>query len=497
MYNFTGLNSTEPPTPSPNKYCIGSGYFSLGGEGTFIVNIQNGNISCFGATFAYNDSQIIAFSDFGPFFCEGQGSFVMDGIGLLYTVTSSEYHNCTNLIDNITNIHGNTAVRTSCIGSGAYAFLGNGQFTVTVNTSFPNSGLVCLGATNEISFFNGTTSTQTYGPFRCISSGYLTINGTGVIEDDDLFCTVSPITSIGEPLECSGTGDFEIIGSGFFSIVAIPEITCTGNGEYLTFEFGEIFISQGSFACSGSTFFILNGTGEIESVNTIGGSHNCTDMPITSGSGMIDVVTCSGEGDYAIVGDGDFYINQTGPGMLHCSGEVITGINASQKAEYFTNGEFSCKVSGIVHFTGIGRAEVINASASYECNGVFFPGPTVEPPFSGFGGDEINCFTCGEMFIVGDGQIQIVAQSSVPLDCQGGGSSYLDQNFTVFVATGDFMCTGNGFALITGRGEVFVNSTVFNNCTRNDTVTNDDLLLCSRFGKFDMFGSVNVTIFSY
>ena len=416
---------------------------------------------------------------------------MLDGIGLLYTVTSSEYHNCTNLIDSISDIRGNTTVRTSCVGNGAYAFLGNGLFTVTVNTSLPNSGLVCLGTTNEISFFNGTTSTQTYGPFRCISSGYLTINGIGVIEGDDIFCTVSAITSTGEPLECSGTGDFEIIGSGFFGIAGIPEITCTGNGEYLTFEFGEIFISQGNFACNGSTFFILNGTGEIESVNTVGGSHNCTDMPITSGSGMIDVVTCSGEGDYVIVGDGDFYINRTGPGMLHCSGEVITGINASQKPEYFTHGEFSCKVSGIVYFTGMGRAEVINASASYECNGVFFPGPTVEPPFSGFGGDEINCFTCGDIFIVGDGQIQIVALSA-SLDCHGGVSSYLDQNVTVFVATDDFLCTGNGFALITGRGEVFVNSTVFNNCTRNDTVTSDRLLSCSRFGKF---GSANATIF--
>ena len=492
MYNFTGLNATEAPTPSPFKYCIGSGYFSFSGEGSYNVNIRNGSISCFGATFSYNDSHTIAS---GAFYCEGYGPFVLDGIGLLYTVTSSEYNNCTILIDNIADIRGNTSVQTSCIGSGVYAFLGNGMFTVEVNTSLPNSGLACLGIANEISFSNDTAFTQTFGPFRCISSGYLTINGTGVIEDDDIYCTVTPITRTGEPLTCSGIGEFEIIGSGFFDIIAIPEITCAGAGVPFTFESGEIFISRGSFACNVSTFFILNGTGEIESVTTVLGSHNCTDMPVTSGSGVIDVVTCSGEGDYVIVGDGNFYINQTGLGMLHCSGEVIYVTNISQTTEYIIYGEFSCQVSGIVYFTGIGRAEVINASAPYECNGVFFPGPTVEPPFSGFGGDEINCFTCGEIVIIGDGQIEIAAQSPSSLDCQGAVSSYLYQNiFNIFVTTGDFLCTGNGFALLTGRGEVFVNSTAFNNCTRNDTMTSDSLLSCSRFGKCNMFGSANATI---
>ena len=292
---------------------------------------------------------------------------------------------------------------------------------------------------------------------------------------------VTPITRPGEPLECYGTGEFEIIGSGFFDIAAIPEITCAGAGESFAFDEGEIFISRGNFTCNGSEFFNLNGTGKIESVTTARGSHNCTDMPvITSGSGVVDVVTCSGEGYYVIVGDGNFYINRSGPGMLQCSGEIATVANTSQKAEYITNGEFSCTVSGIVYFTGIGRAEIINASASYECNGVFFPGPTVEPPFSGFGGDEVNCFTCGDYYIVGDGQIEIVAQLPSSLHCQGAVSSYLNQ--TVFV-TGDFFCTGNGFAQMTGSGDVFVNSTVFNNCTRNDNVTSDGLLVCSRFGK--------------
>ena len=365
------------------------------------------------------------------------------------------------------------------MGSGSNAFLGNGQFTMIVNISLPNSGLACLGATNNISISNGALSTQSFGPFRCISSGYLTINGTGIIEDNDIFCT-------GEPLECSGTGEFEIIGTGNFEIVAIPELTCTRTGEFSTFDLGERFMSRGSFACNVSTFFTLNGTGEIESVTTVSGDHNCyrTNKLITSGNGMIDVVTCSGEGYYVIIGDGNFYINQTGPGMLHCSGEITAGVNISQTAEYLTNGEFSCIVSGIVYFTGIGRAEVINSSASYECNGVLLSGSTVEPPFSGFGSDRIECFTCGESVnIVGSGQIQMIAISSTSINCQGAVSSDLDQN--KIVSTGDFMCTGNGLIQITGRGEVFVNSTAgFSNCTHDDTMVSDSLLLCSDFGEY-------------
>ena len=464
------------------------------------MNVRYGYISCFGATFSYSDSYAIAS---GPFFCEGYGLFVLDGFGLLYSATCNAHNNCTNLIDNISYIHGNASVQTLCISSGTYAFLGNGIFTVAVNISFSNSGLTCLGTTVDISFSNGAAFTQTFGPFGCISSGYLMINGTGVIEDDDINCAVTPLTRTGEPLECSGTGEFKIIGSGFFSIVTTSEITCVGAGESFAFDIGTIFISRGNFACNVSVLFNLNGTGEIESVTTVYGDHNCTnDTGTPDGSGVTDVVTCTGEGDYFIVGDGNFCINRTGAGILYCSGEVISVLNTSQKAEYITNGEFSCQVSGIASFTGIGRAEIINASASYECNGVFFSGPNVEHPFSGFGSDEINCYTCGDYFIEGDGQIEIVAQSPSSLNCQGAVSSYLNQNVTqnVVVTTGDFYCTGNGFVRITGSGDVFVNSTIFNNCTRNDAVTSDSILVCSHFGKYvymyDKLCSISATIFS-
>ena len=476
--NCTGSSSAV-------DYCTVSGEYSLGGDGTYTLSTQSGNISCFGDVIL-SGSYV---ATFGVFFCQGQDIVMLNGSGLIYTAMANNFNNCTSLVDISPVVSANFSVRTSCMGAGANAFIGNGQFYIMINNSTPNSGLVCDGIVNEVTMSSGITFTQSFGPFRCISSGDLSINGTGVIESDDILCTLT-----GEPFECSGTGEFEIIGSGFFDITAIPEITCTGVGESSSFDIGEIFVSRGSFACNGSEFFTLNGTGEIGSVTTVRGNHNCTDMPVISGSGVIDVVTCTGEGDYVIVGDGSFYVNQTGPGMLRCSGEVIAGINTSQRAEYFTNGEFSCSVSGIVYFTGTGRAEVVNASASYECNGIFFPGPTVEPPFSGFAGDEIDCFAYGYIVIVGNGQIEVVAQSQTPLDCQGAFSSDLDRN--IVVSTGDFMCTGNGFVQITGRGEVFVNSTGFNNCTRRDVMISDTPLLCSGFGEHEIFGSANATIFA-
>ena len=477
------------------KHCTGSGEYSFVGEGNYNISTLSGNISCFGDVTSYD----LYFTTFGPFCCQGKDRYILDGSGLLCAVFATDYDNCSSLIDSTNPVSYDSSILTSCVGTGANAFVGNGYFHITIYGTFSNNGLKCDGSVSDIYMSNGALYVSSYGQFRCISSGDLFINGTGVIEDDDIHCTVSPIKFTGEPLECSGTGEFKIIGSGFFDVVAIPEITCTGNGESSQFDVGERFISRGSFVCNGSMFFTLNGTGEIESVTTVLGSHNCTNMmPIASGSGVIEVVTCFGEGDYVTVGDGNFYINRTGPGMLRCSGEVMSGVNTSQKAEYFTNGEFICTISGIVYFTGIGRAEVINASTSYECNGVFFPGPTVEPPFSGFGGDEVTCFAYGEIVIVGYGQIHMVAQSLRSFDCQGARtvSSDLDQNVNVIESTGDFMCTGNGFVHITGRGEVFVNSTGFNNCTRHDIMISDSPLLCSGFGKYEIFGSANATIFS-
>lgn len=284
---------------------------------------------------------------------------------------------------------------------------------------------------------------------------------------------------------CSGTGQFEIIGSGFFEIRAFPEITCTGMGDSVT---SALFISRGNFVCNGSVSFDLSGTGEIQSVTSHYGEHNCTDIP-TSGSGMVGIGManeCFGVGDYVIVGNGEFYVNRIDPGILQCSGEVTSGVQTSVRAEYFTNGEFNCTVSGFVYFTGFGRTDIVSASTSYECNGVVFPGTTGE---SGFVGEEIDCFACGEMYIFGSGEIQITVLSPTPLNCQGAISSDLDQN--IVTSTGDFICTVNGFVQLAGRGEVIVNSTVFDNCARRDSMINnsmiiDDLLLCSDFvGKYD------------
>ena len=471
------------------KFCSGIGEYSLIGEGSYNISTRFGNISCFGDITEYG----LYFTTFGPFYCEGEDMFLLDGIGFLYQTNTTDYDNCSSLIDSTNPVSNNPSIFTACEGKGAHAFFGNGNFYVSVYAVSSNHGLKCDGSVSDTHTSKGTLYTYSYGQFCCVSSGDLLINGTGVIEGDDIHCAVSPITA-GEIFECSGTGEFEIVGLGFFSIVAIPEITCTGNGDLLQFDIGEKFMSRGRFACIGSEFFTVTGTGEIESVTTVLGSHNCTDMPVTSGSGGIDVVTCSGEGDYIIVGDGSFYINQTGLGMLQCIGEVISGVNTSQSAEYFINGEFRCAASGIVYFTGIGRAKIINASTSYECNGVFFPGPIMEPPFSGFGGDDITCFAYGETVIVGYGQIHMVTQSPTPLDCKGTVSFDLDQNLVE--SNGDFMCTGNDFIHINGRGEVFVNSTGFNNCTPcNDTIS-DDPLSCSGFGEHEIFGSANATIFA-
>ena len=487
--------------------CSGFGEYEIFGSANATI-FASDKLTCNGEVFPLisNEQGSIYYAG-GNYRCRVNGLFNITGVGDAMIVSTTNDTGANNyscfefqsltcatfaLNSSIDEYGYDSNIFTSCAGYGANEFCGNGYFYIALHTTSSNDNLKCVGSINGTHMSNGTLYTYSYGQFNCVASGNLSINGNGVIEDDDVFCSAN---LTGELLQCSGIGEFEIVGSGFFDIVAVPEITCTGTGEHSLFDVGEIFVSRGSFACNGSEYFTLNGTGVIESVTTDTGTHNCTDMiPITSGSGVVDVVTCSGEGDYVIVGDGEFYINRSGPGMLHCSGEVISGINASHRAEYFINGEFNCTVSGITYFTGIGRAEVINASASYECNGVFFPGPTSDPPFSGFSGEEISCVAYGEYIIIGSGQLQVITQSSTPLDCQGSISSDLDQNTAT--SNGDFMCSGNDFVGIFGRGEVFVKSTGFNNCTHRDTMINNNPLLCSGFGEYEIFGSANATIFA-
>ena len=508
--NSTGFNNcAHRHTMISNNplFCSGFGEYEIFGSANATIYASD-ELACNGQVFPLSSyEQHLVYYVGGNYRCSVNGLFNITGLGNAMIVsttndTGASNYSCfdfrsltcaTFALNSSTDEYGyDSNIFTSCAGYGTYEFCGNGHFNIAVHAASSYDDLRCVGSVNGAHMSNGTLYTYSYGQFNCMASGNLSINGNGVIEDDDVLCSAN---LTGEPLQCSGTGEFTIIGSGVFDIVAIPEIACTGTGEHSIFDLGERFVSRGSFACSGSEYFTLNGTGVIESVTTDTGAHNCTDMiPIGSGSGVIDVLTCSGEGNYVIVGDGEFYINRTGPGMLHCSGEVISGINASHRAEYFTNGEFNCMVSGITYFAGTGRAEVINASASYECNGIFFPGPTSEPPFSGFGGEEISCVAYGEYVIVGGGQLQVIAQSSTPLDCQGSISTDLDHNITT--SNGDFICSGKDFVTIVGRGEVFVNSTGFNNCTRYHTMISNNPLICSGFGEYEIFGSANATIFA-
>jgi len=65
--------------------------------------------------------------------------------------------------------------------------------------------------------------TQTFGPFRCVSSGPVSISGTGIVDtrNDDLACLILPNDV---SVQCNGTETFEIIGSGNFDIRGIPEL---------------------------------------------------------------------------------------------------------------------------------------------------------------------------------------------------------------------------------------------------------------------------------
>ena len=495
---FPTTTSFTPSTTLLVKFCIGVGNFSLVGDGKFNIS-QSLSISCFGDVTVFPDSHV---TTFGPFSCEGINSFVFYGVGLLYQVTTSKTDNCTNLIDDLPMVFSNGSAHTYCTGDTPTLFTGNGLFHVTVNASFPNSGLRCDGIVNEVSALDSNALyTQTFGSFRCVSSGPVLINGTGVIDsrNDDLICNVLP-----KSVQCSGTGTFEILGSGIFNIKAVPEITCFGEGDSNSVDSGKGYISKGSFMCSGSALFFLSGTGELESVTTEQGTHNCSTIePPTAilgsgiGSGLtLDMLICTGEGDYFIIGDGDFFINQTGPGTLKCTGNVDYPTDEPE-GMHFTSGEFRCEVSGIVYLSGMGTADVINASAPYQCNGVIFPGPTVEPPpFSGFNGDEVVCFADGEYFIVGNGRIQIIELSHTPVRCDGE-IVFSDTDLNAVVLVGDFNCSGNGFVYITGMGEVFVNSTRYTNCTGTSVFTEDTPISCSGSGVYQLSGVGNATIVSF
>ena len=491
---------TSPPTPS-EKFCIGVGNFSLVGDGEFNIS-QSPNVLCFGDVTVFPNSHV---TTSGPFSCEGTENFVFYGVGLLYEVMASAINNCSSLIDNSPMVPSNDSVSTYCTGDIPTLFAGNGLFRVMVNASLPNSGLRCDGTVNEVfALDSDTVFTQTFGAFRCVSSGPVSINGTGVVDprNDDLTCSILPI-DVENAVQCSGTGTFEIIGSGVFNIIGIPEIACFGDGDSFSVDSGEQYVSRGSFMCSGSALFFVSGTGELESVTTERGTHNCSTSPTTGptvvsgsgiGSGMtVDMLICTGEGDYVIVGDGDFFINQTGPGTLRCTGDVDFPTDEPE-GMYFTSGEFRCTVSGIMYLSGMGTANVINASAPYQCNGVLFPGPTVEPPpFSGFNGDEVACFADGDYVIVGNGRIQIIGLSPTPVRCDGE-IIFSDTDSNVVVLVDDFNCTGNGFVQITGMGEVFVNSTRYNNCSGTSVVVDDTPISCSGSGDYQLSGVANATI---
>ena len=205
------------------KQCSGSGAYTIAGEGSYNISTRYGNVSCFGDVTFY---ALYATTD-GPFCCQGQiDTFVLDGYGYLYDATASYYDNCSSLIDSTDYyyISYDPYTVTSCRGTGAYAFVGNGYFNITVyDTYYSNVGLKCDGSVSDVYYMaNGTLHVYSYGQFSCIASGYLSINGTGVIEDDELYCNTTTITTPTPPpvYSCYGTGyNFTIYGYGYFYIL--------------------------------------------------------------------------------------------------------------------------------------------------------------------------------------------------------------------------------------------------------------------------------------
>ena len=137
-----------------------------------------------------------------------------------------------------------TSVCTSCVGSGAVGFLGNGQFSIAVHTSFPNTGLMCSGTVNEISVtmqWDNVVYSE-FWPFQVFIIWYIVnkminmvislhayINGTGNIENItganncSGFGFGTPSITSGTPLtsqpSCIRLGDqYQIRGNGTFNI---------------------------------------------------------------------------------------------------------------------------------------------------------------------------------------------------------------------------------------------------------------------------------------
>ena len=184
------------------KQCTGSGTYTISGEGTYNISTLYGNASCFGDVTLYSS---YATTD-GPFCCQGHNdTFVLDGHGYLYDAMATYYDNCSSLIDSTDRyISYDAYTVTSCRATGAYAFVGNGYFNITVdNTYYPNVGLKCDGSVSDLDYLaNGTLHVYSYGQFACIASGYLSINGTGFIEGDELYCYTTRIIPPTPPPIC-------------------------------------------------------------------------------------------------------------------------------------------------------------------------------------------------------------------------------------------------------------------------------------------------------
>ena len=299
------------------KYCSGTGEYTLVGEGTYKIATLAGNISCFGEVISY-DSNV---TTLGPFCCQGNDTFILDGTGFLYDAIVSHYNNCSSLIDSTPYVTNDLDTQTYCDGKGINAFTGNGNFKIIVQNNSSNNGLKCVGDVDRLYHIGiNTQYTYTYGNFWCIASGYLTINGMGVVEDENLYCNTTTITPTNPPpvYSCYGAGyNFTIIGSGRFRISFSDEYNVQCEGDLYSEE-ASVYQSYNSyFYCYGSANFTIQllerriGT----SLNVSADYHDC----------HLDTVfmkQCSGSGAYTIAGEGSYNIS-TRYGNVSCFGDVI------------------------------------------------------------------------------------------------------------------------------------------------------------------------------